>query len=70
MTPRVVFLNERTLQPGCVMIQAVLGGDRQLLNEHFDSDDWQVDRIEAMRPCPEHLLERAAAARGRIRGAP
>lgn len=66
VTMSVVFVNRRTLQPGCVIIQAALGGDRRLL-DLFDCDDWQVDGIEEMAPLPADRVGEAVEARAILR---
>lgn len=64
---RYVVVNRRTLQPGCVLIQAGMGGDRRLLDEHFDSTDWQVDGLADMVPIPEEHCATFADLRKRMR---
>ena len=64
--PPVLYVNKRTLQPGCVLIQAAMGGDRRLL-DLFDHDDWQVDNIEEMAALPADRCEEAAEARKILR---
>jgi hypothetical protein len=63
----VVFIDKDTLKPGCVIVQAALGGDRDLLYEHFDETDWKVDGIEGMIPCPAEQAPRAAEVRRSFR---
>lgn len=67
MPEAVVFVHDETIQPGCVLIQAVLGGDRHLLYEFFDDTDWCVDSIDHMKPVPASLLDRAASLRAEVR---
>lgn len=64
---RYVAVDRKTLKPGCVLIQAVLGGDRELLMEHFDDDDWEVGNFDNMAPLPEAECALGAEARRKIR---
>ncbi len=59
---RYVAADRETGRPGCVLIQAALGGDRELLDANFDSTAWEIGRIDRMVPVPEHLIPRWIAA--------
>lgn len=39
---RKLLFDVKLMRPARVLLQAVAGGDRQLLNELFDSRDWLV----------------------------
>lgn len=37
-----------TKRPGCVLLQAGMGGDNHLVSELFDTDDWVLAPTEKM----------------------
>lgn len=47
VTPLVVDVKRR--RPGCVNLQAAMGGDGTLLRRLFDSQDWVTDHIDDLR---------------------
>lgn len=47
----ILVFDKNTMRPGCVLIQAAMGGNvpDRLFNEHFPSEYWQVGIGDNMR---------------------
>jgi hypothetical protein len=45
---KIAFDTKRR-RPGCVLLQAALGGDPHIVREHFDGRTWLVDPSPDMR---------------------
>lgn len=39
----VLWFHRKTMQPGCVLLQAALGGDTSFLTKHVLSEYWTLD---------------------------